>query len=330
MHYSHDSMPLSRHFSGKLLSAVFVFLSLASCAVVEPLRIDDAERLRQSAALVAEVKAFGKTLGIEPTNALAQTTLERPALSMLWFWLQRMGTLALRAPIDVRLAVGFSTRGERLGLERVYRVDGYSVYYRQGNEFADDRAVVTQGFADEALARRVKVILHENLHGDENFALPWEIEEALITPLGSLAAISFFAHKRDDENLRRARASLAEERQLGRELQSLVQQAEQLFAVRSLAEARERILGLMGDYPKYKRLFRRQIVGQNALTVLEAKLSHDLAYFRSFDAIVALSEKAPDLRSLISDLKSFSPSTGAAGLDAYLEELHRKYMVLPR
>jgi hypothetical protein len=27
------------------------------------------------------------------------------------------------------------------------------------------------------------VILHEDLHGDNNFALPWEIEEGVVTPL---------------------------------------------------------------------------------------------------------------------------------------------------
>ena len=330
MHYSRGRMPLSRHFSGKLPAAVFVVFSLASCAVVEPPRIGDADRLRHVAALVAEVKDFGKTLGIEPTDALVQTTEERPALSMLWFWLQRMGTLALHAPIDVRLAVGFSTVKERLSLERVYHVDGYSVYYRQGNEFAAGRAVATVGFADEALGRRVNVIFHEDLHGDANFALPWEIEEAVVTPLGSLAAIKFFAHKGDGENLQRARASVEEERQLCRELNGLVKQAERVFASGPLEEARARILALMAEYPTYERHFRRQIKDQNALTVLEAKLSHDLAYFRYFDAVVALSEKAPDLRTLITDLKRVPRTADAAGLEAYLGELDRNYTAFPR
>jgi hypothetical protein len=330
MHYSRGRMPLSRHFSGKLPAAVFVVFSLASCAVVEPRRSGDANRLRDMAALVAEVKDFGKTLGIEPTDALVQTTQERPALSMLWFWLQRMGTLALHAPIDVRLAVGFSTVKERLGLERVYRVDGYSVYYRQGNEFAGGGAVATVGFADEALERRVNVIFHEDLHGDKNFALPWEIEEAVVTPLGSLAAIRFFAYKEDGENLRRARESVEEERQVSRELIGLVKQAERLFASGPLEEARTRILALMADYPTYERHYRHQINGQNALTALEAKLSHDFAYFRYFDAVVALSEKVPDLRTLITDLKRLPGTADAASLEAYLGELDRKYTAIPR
>ncbi len=316
--------------SAKFSAFVLLVLSATSCAVVERAQIDHAERLRQTAALAAEVKAFGKTLGIEPTDALTQTTQERPALSMLWFWLQRMGTLALHSPIDVRLTVGFSAVREQLHLERVYRVDGYSVYYRQENEFGDERAVTTMGFAEESLLRRVKVILHEDLHGDKNFDLPWEIEEAIVTPLGSLAAAEYFRHKGDVDNLKRAQAAVGRDRQLGRELNDLVEEAERLFVGGPLAEARGRIVAHMADYPAYYNHFIRQIAGQETLTVLEAKLSHDLAYFRYFDAIVELAEKAPDLKTLIADLKGFSRGGDPASLKNYLGELQRKYTASAR
>ena len=52
-------------------------------------------RLQQTAGLIEDVKAFGKTLGIEPTEALSRTAGNGPALSMLWLWMQREGTLAL-------------------------------------------------------------------------------------------------------------------------------------------------------------------------------------------------------------------------------------------
>src|SRR5262245_35029814 len=143
-------------------------LSLSCCSLV---REHNTMRLEENARLVEEVKAFGKTLGIEPTEALSRTTQEQAALSMLWLWMQRVGTLALRAPVDIRMAIGFSNAKEDLKLEQVYSVDGYSVYYRQGNEFADSRSVGTVAFAGEGTVRRVKVILHEDLHGDNNFAL---------------------------------------------------------------------------------------------------------------------------------------------------------------
>ncbi len=120
--------------------------------------------------------------------------------------------------VGVQRAGGYS-HGHRIILEKeaskieqVYRVNGYSVYYRQGSEFADARSVATAGFAEEPIVRRVKVILHEDLHGDNNFALPWEIEEAIVTPLGSLAAIEYFRYKGDEKNLQNALDSLDEER----------------------------------------------------------------------------------------------------------------------
>jgi len=306
----------------KLATLGLLALSLSSCTLA---RRDDSGRLEENARLVEEVKAFGKTLGIEPTDALSRTTQERPTLSMLWLWMQRVGTLALKVPIDIRMAIGFSTAKEDLKLEQVYRVDGYSVYYRQGNEFADSRSVATAGFAGEGIVRRVKVILHEDLHGDKNFDLSWEVEESIVTPLGSLAAVEFFRRKGDQQYLKEALTSLEEEKQLSRELNALVAEAEKLFRTSTIEEAETQILDLIPSYPVYHRQFQRQIAGQHPPTVLEAKLSHDLAYYRYFDQIAALSEKVADLRTLIDDFKRLPPDTSQDGMQAYLQQLKAKY-----
>jgi hypothetical protein len=306
----------------KLATLGLLALSLSSCTLA---RRDDSGRLEENARLVEEVKAFGRTLGIEPTDALSRTTQERPTLSMLWLWMQRVGTLALKVPVDIRMAIGFSTAKEDLKLEQVYRVDGYSVYYRQGNEFADSRSVATAGFAGEGIVRRVKVILHEDLHGDKNFDLSWEVEESIVTPLGSLAAVEFFRRKGDQQYLREALTSLEEEKQLSRELNALVAEAEKLFRTSTIEEAETQILDLIPSYPVYHRQFQRQIAGQHPPTVLEAKLSHDLAYYRYFDQIAALSEKVADLRTLIDDFKRLPPDTSQDGMQAYLQQLKAKY-----
>ena len=300
---------------------VFV-MGVCSCSVAGQ---DKAMRMEENARLIEEVKAFGKTLGIEPTDALSGTAQEQPTLSMLWLWMQRIGTLALKAPVDIRMAIGFSTAKEYLKLEQVYRVDGYSVYYRQGNEFADSRSVATAGFAGEGTVRRVKVILHEDLHGDNNFALSWEVEESIVTPLGSLAAVEFFRSKGDQQHLKQALASLDEERQLARELNALVVEAENLFRTTTTEEAKTQILNLIPSYPVYSRQFQRQIAEQHPPTVLEAKLSHDLAYYRYFDQIAALSEKVADLRTLIADFKKLPQDTSQDGMQAYLQQLKIKY-----
>jgi hypothetical protein len=277
--------------------------------------------------MINEVKAFGKTIGVEPTPALGRTTEEGPALSMLWLWLQRDGTLALRAPVDIRLAIGFRTEKERLRIEQVYRVDGYSVYYRQGNEFADSRSVATLGFAAEPVVRRAMVVLHEDLHGDANFSLPWEMEEAIVTPLGSLAALAYFRQKGDEPSWKNALAAVAEERKLSRELNALAVEAEQIFAALPVDDAKQKILAEMSRYPTYRRQFERQIRGQHPPTVLEAKLSHDLAYYRFFDRIAGLSELAPDLKTLIDDLKKLPSDATPELIEKFLQSLNSQFSV---
>jgi hypothetical protein len=314
--------PLAFRF-GAFVAVATQLLASSCTTVADP---DSAARLRQTASLIEEVKAFGKALGIEPTAALTRTVREGPALSMLWLWMQREGTLALNGPMDIRTAIGYWAESERVKVERIYRVDGYSVYYRQGDEFADSRSVATPGFAEERLARLVKVVLHEDLHGDNNFALPWEIEEALVTPLGSLAAAEYFRQKGDERNLRSALTSLADERQAAKELNALVARAQIILAQEKIDVAKEKVLALLGEYPAYQKQFERQVRGQHAPTVLEAKLSHDLAYYRYFDSIVTLAELAPGLKALIADLRSIPAEATHAIADAHLRSLRSKYI----
>jgi hypothetical protein len=306
--------------------AIAAGFSVSGCARLITPRIEDTVQLSHTATLIEEVKSFGKSLGIEPSPALSRTTQDTQPLSMLWLWMQRAGTLALENPIDVRLAIGFSTEKERLKIEQVYRVDGYSVYYRQGNEFADSRSVATIGFAAEPLMRRVMVVLHEDLHGDANFALPWEIEEGLVTPLGYLAAVAFFQQKNDQPGSTNALASLNEERRVSRELNGLVAEAMPIFKTLPIDAAKEKVLQQMIHYPTYRRQFERQILGQHPPTVLEAKLSHDLTYYRYFDRIAALAEQAADLKTLIADLKRLPADATLGSTEKYLSELSSRYM----
>jgi hypothetical protein len=285
----------------------------------------DVEGLRETADLIQDVKAFGRTLGIEPTDALSRTTGEGRALSILWLWMQRAGTLARNRAVDIRMAVGLSSITERTKIEQVYRVEGYSVYYRQGNEFADPRSAVTPSFAAEGIVRRVNVILHEDLHGDVNFDLPWDIEEGVVTPLGSLAAAEYFKHKGDAENLKRAQMALNEGRQISRELLKLAKEAEKIFKNTPVEDAKEKVLALLSIYPAYQSMFQRQVVGQHPATVLEAKLSHDLAYFRYFEAIVTLAEKPLALDVLIAELKKLPRDATPEITDRFLGALETNY-----
>jgi hypothetical protein len=178
--------------------------------------------------------------------------------------------------------------------------------------------------------RRVKVILHEDLHGDVNFALPWEIEEAVVTPLGSLAAVEYFRYKGDERNWKNAAASVSEERKVARELTTIVAEAEKIFVADNVDAAKQKILAMLPSFPEYHRQFERQIRGQHPPTVLEAKLSHDLAYYRYFDQIAALAEIAPSLKTLIDDLKALPHDATATTAEQFLRKLASKYQVSPK
>ncbi len=300
-------------------------LIFSACTTVERPAEGTANRLEETSRLVEDVKNFGQSIGIKPTPALSLTAGEGPALSMLWLWMQRAGTLALHRPIDVRMAIGFSAEKERLKIEQVYRVDGYSVYYRQGNEFSDARAIATVAFAAEPIVRRVIVILHEDLHGNANFALPWELEEAIVTPLGSLAAREYFLARGDDANEKNAAAALSNDRRVSRELIALTSEAEKLFAQSPVDEAKQKVLVEMEKFPAYRRQFERQTRGQHGPTVLEAKLSHDLAYYRYFDRIAALAELAPNLKTLIADLRALPAGASHDSVETFLQDLALRY-----
>ena len=305
-------------------AGVWVILVMTvSCSPAS--RREDPARLQQTASLIEEVKAFGQTLGIKPTDALRRVASDEPSLSMLWLWMQREGTLALRGPVDIRLAIGLQKKNVAPRIEQVYEVAGYSVYYRQGDEFADARSVASVGFAGEPLVRRVTVILHEDLHGDVNFALPWEMEEAIVTPLGCLAAIEYFRQKGNVKELANAMSFMAEERKLSLELMALVAKAETIFATERVASGKQKILKELARFPNYQRQFQRQTRNQHPATVIEAKLSHDLAYYRYFDRIAALADKAPNLRTLIDDLKELPGDATPVLIDKRLSALLSKY-----
>ena len=243
---------------------------------------------------------------------------------MLWLWLQRVGTIALRTPLDLRLEIQFSATREELPLEQLYLVGGYSVYFRQGNQFGDPRSVATIDFARDATLIRVQTVLHEDLHDDRNFDLPWEDEESIITPLGALAALEFFKHKGDQANTKRALEGIEEERALSRELVAIARTADQLFRSEPLSEARKKVLALVRSSRRYSRWFEAHLEHQDADLALEAKISHDLAYYKYCDRIVSLYENRGELRTLIRDLKKVPQGATGEAIEKFLAELERQ------
>ncbi|MBI4525504.1 MAG: hypothetical protein HY695_17015 [Deltaproteobacteria bacterium] len=281
----------------------------------------DEELMRDTALLVREVKDFGQRVGIEPTNALSQSSYEKPVKSMLWLWMQRKGTIALRKPIDIRIGLRFSAPQEQFPLERLYNASGYSVYFRQGNQFGDAEAVTTLEFARESTFTKVTTVLHEDLHGDKNFDLMWEIEESIITPLSLLAALEFFRERGDEANVTEARSTIEERSKLARELQTVAEEAECLFEAQTDAEARNRLLELVSSSSVYSRWYKHHMKEQDDSTAFEAKISHDLAYYKFFARIVSLERKLGDLKALIREFKKIPRDSDMERAERYLARL---------
>jgi hypothetical protein len=284
----------------------------------------DARIMEETLALAREVKAFAKTVGIEPSDALLQTSEAKPAASMLWIWLQRLGTIAVDTPLDVRVAIKFSLPKEQLPLDQVYRAAGYSHYFRQGNQFGDEGSVITLDFAKEKITTQVKIIIHEDLHEAKNFDLAWEVEESLITPLGMVAALEFFQQS-NAEAVNELNRLIDEERRLSRDISDIVGQAQKAFQEGPLTESREKIGKLIASYPVYDRYFRFHLEGQDTDLALEAKLSHDLAYYRYYERLVSLYESMRDLRLLVQELKKIPREADARFVGEYLDGLAKKY-----
>jgi hypothetical protein len=185
--------------------------------------------------------------------------------------------------------------------------------------------VATIDFARDSLASQVKVVLHEDLHDARNFDLPWDVEESVVTPLAMLAALEFFEHKQDRASKQALLARMEQERGLSKELNRIVTEAERRFQELPLAEARKQVRESIPSYPTYARWYQHQVRGQDPEVVLEAKISHDLAYYRYYERIVALYESRKDVRGLIADLKQINKSVDADGVETFLRDLEAKY-----
>jgi len=105
----------------------------------------------------------------------------------------------------------------------------------------------------------------------------------------------------------------------------LIAQAEKIFATENVEAAKQKVLDLLPSFSSYQRQFERQTRDQHGPTVVEAKLSHDLAYYRYFDQIAALAEKAPNLRTLIEDLKKLPRDATPEVTERHLGDLDIQY-----
>src|SRR3989338_6570676 len=316
----------------RLFSTLGIIIILFSSSSSRAQNADDDEKLlRETSELSQKVKEFGKTLGIEPSDALTKTTLEAPRQAWISVMAQKRGTIALQESIDIEFRLYFSESPRKIIQDWYLYNKNYSVYTRLGEQLADKASTITPDFARETLTRKVDVILHEDLHMNTKHLLGTINEEAIVTPLATLAALNYFENTGDHANYTRTKTLIQRYRAISRELNDFVKNVLDIFLHAPKENWYEKISEIAPDYPNYITEFRN--IGDSLDPEspeedrLEAKISHDYLYYKYFDRVVSLYEKCGDLKWLIADLKK-SP-TDASALETYLSELEIRYQKSP-
>lgn len=303
-----------------LLIILCIFIFKTGAATAEKSKEDI---LREAVALSREVKEFGKTIGIEPSDILTKSTLESKPQSWIALYMQKRGTLAVDGWFDANIMLISSILLKNMRLEKLYYDGNFSVYLRRGEELSDNHSVITPDFARESTSRKVEVIFHEDLHVLLNLG---NNEEAMVTPLAYLAAQEFFLARGDLQNYENNLSNIQYLRRVSKELLSFVNEVFNIFETVSAENQHDKIMEILESYPVYKNKFKQYEADlQDTKQILEAKISHDLIYYKCFDRIIALSlaGRAPDLKTLIEDFKK-APAENPA-FETYLAELEKKY-----
>jgi len=290
---------------------------------------DNSENIAATVRLSREVKEFEKTLGLQPTDILSHSVADtnvKPT-SLLYIWIQKYGTLATRKHIDLQIGLVFTDVKEKIPLNKLssWSDEGYSVFFRHINEFADKTSVITSDLAQQPLSRQVEVFCHEDIHKNLP-GVPEFDNEAVTSALGFLAALAYFDQKKDPENATIMSEKIIYTRKMSRELNDLVQLIEsKVFSGAGTLESKRRIATrLVYATIAYGAMYGEQTTDQSGGEALEAKISHDFMYWKYFDDITGIYEKMRDLPKLIKELNAM-PKNQLGGFPQYIETLKTKY-----
>lgn len=264
----------------------------------------DEELLKETVLLSQKVKKFEKTLGIEPSEALSQNTLEKPASSLTWIWIQETGTTALSKPFQAVVYIKFSVPKEQVPIDWITIGSGASLsyYFRQENIFSHPAAVITIDFAKMPLSQKVDIIIHEDLHLND-FAGAGQ--DALVTPLADIAAVKYFEATKDIQSIKEAQTMIARRQSVSKELTALAKEVEKIFSDSNLSydEKRRKVGDLISSYPEYAAMFKYQTQDQSVQDALEAKISHDLGYYGCYDWVLRHYEEIGNFKALFEEIK---------------------------
>lgn len=264
----------------------------------------DEKLLKETVLLSQKVKEFEKTLGIEPSEALSQSTLEKAASSLTWIWIQETGATALSKPFQAVIYIKFSVPKEQVPIDWITIGSGASLsyYFRQENIFSHPAAVITIDFAKMPLSQKVDIIIHEDLHLND-FAGAGQ--DALVTPLADIAAVKYFETAKDASSIREVIILIAHRKAISKELIEFAKESEKIFSDQNLSddEKRQKAWDLISSYPEYAAMFKYQTQDQSAQDALEAKVSHDLGYYGCYDWVLRHYEETGNFKALFEEIK---------------------------
>lgn len=283
--------------------------------------------------LSLEVKEFLKTLDIQPTKALTETSTEQATVSNFYIWCQLYGTIPYRQPLQLCIEVLFKKPKELIpiaDIQMYLKKDGkpYSIYARHENEFASEQAVITVAFSKSDTTRQVEVVAHEDIHevfSNHNWGI---VNESFTTALGYLVTLEFFKNKGDLDNAQKTEIYIDVLVNRSLELNELAWRLVNLFSNNpSLDNARKQAKKLVGDYPTYKQWYESNQSSKDLdLNINEAQISHDLAYFRYFDKIVTLYKLIGNLKTMVNELKNISANiSDPKEVEEYLNLIESRY-----
>lgn len=311
----------------KLGRAILVLALMVTTAFAQTK--SDEELLKETVELAKQVKEFGKTLGIEPSAHLSESTMNQKPFSLLVIHIQKRGSVDFES-LD-RSMLGFELDKDQMPIHS-YCVWSrlYSIFLRQANEFAgDSKSLITLGFAKENLARKVMVIFHKDLHENTHLnsrTSDYNTAETLVTPLGFVAALKYFEHKNDADNVKEISRLIAYYRGLSRELNALESDIKELsknaaFPALVCIELYEK--EILNKYPAYRQYLKNTLKPYGQCEAEEAAITNDLMYWKYFDQVVSLYDKTGNVKTLIEDFEN-APGD-KSDLEKYLDNLNKKY-----
>ncbi|MDO8522920.1 MAG: hypothetical protein Q7S12_01365 [bacterium] len=300
-------------------------LFLSACSTVNTntqIQKTDDELLQETVELSKKVKEFGRTLGIKPSSGLTKSSLEKAITSSIDIYVQEKNKIG-KPPY---FSIYFSVACENIPLRPFNNyLAGHAVYLRCNSQFASEDATIALEFARASMARKVEVILHEDLHINTKQLYDSTYIESLVTPLGRLVALKFFESIGDLDSQNKVIRYISTYRSISKEIVNLVSELRALYSQSSSGDTSNftKALEILDRYPAYRKLMSRELSDQYFDAAFEAKISHDLMYYKDFDRIVTLYEKIGDLKTLIEEIKKAPGSQEA--IEKYLDELDQKY-----